>query len=415
MRDGAGMVDLTAFAIFDITGPGALAGGAEGGDAADGRPRRAGRLHAGALAGRRLQGRPHDHAPRRRAFRVVTGGAHGPADRKWFSDHLPADGSAQLTDITSGWTTLGLWGPQARNILRRSPATTSRTRSSASAPAARSRWTRCACSRRASPTSATSAGSSTCRSSRACGCGTWSCEAGRPHGLVPVGIGVYGTTGRLEKCYRAYGFELESEYNVVEAGMAGPKVKDEDFVGRDAHLRQRDEDPAADPVHADRRRPHVDERRQALHARPRADPDPRRQPPGRPQGPRLLRDERRRRAVDRQAHPDGLPAARAGGRAASGSSSSTSASATRSRSPWPARRRSSTPRTRGSAARVTRAAEHPLLRQAGADDRRADRPRPPTSRRSRPATSASRSARTRSAASRRPCAWSRSTAAARPC
>ncbi len=70
-------------------------------------------------------------------------------------------------------------------------------------------------------------------------------EAGRAHGAVPVGIGVYGTTGRLEKCYRAYGFELETEYNVVEAGMSGPKVKDEDFVGRDAHLRHREEEPAA--------------------------------------------------------------------------------------------------------------------------------------------------------------------------
>jgi glycine cleavage system aminomethyltransferase T len=70
-------------------------------------------------------------------------------------------------------------------------------------------------------------------------------EAGQPHGVVPVGIGVYGTTGRLEKCYRAYGFELESEYNVVEAGMAGPSVKDEDFVGKKAYLRHRDEDPAA--------------------------------------------------------------------------------------------------------------------------------------------------------------------------
>ena len=70
-------------------------------------------------------------------------------------------------------------------------------------------------------------------------------EAGEPHGLVPVGIGVYGTTGRLEKCYRAYGFELESEYNVVEAGMAWGKVKDEDFVGKEAHVRHREEQPAA--------------------------------------------------------------------------------------------------------------------------------------------------------------------------
>ena len=42
--------------------------------------------------------------------------------------------------------------------------------------------------------------------------------AGRPHGLVPVGIGVYGTTGRLEKGYRAFGAELTGEYDPVEAG-----------------------------------------------------------------------------------------------------------------------------------------------------------------------------------------------------
>jgi glycine cleavage system aminomethyltransferase T len=70
-------------------------------------------------------------------------------------------------------------------------------------------------------------------------------EAGGAHGMVPAGIGVYGTTGRLEKCYRAFGAELESEYTAVEAGMSGPRVKDEDFVGKEAHLRQREEDPAA--------------------------------------------------------------------------------------------------------------------------------------------------------------------------
>ena len=70
-------------------------------------------------------------------------------------------------------------------------------------------------------------------------------QAGAPHGIVPAGIGVYGTTGRLEKCYRAYGFELDGEYNVVEAGMSGASVKEQDFVGREAHLRHRDEEPAA--------------------------------------------------------------------------------------------------------------------------------------------------------------------------
>jgi glycine cleavage system aminomethyltransferase T len=70
-------------------------------------------------------------------------------------------------------------------------------------------------------------------------------EAGEPHGIIPAGIGVYGTTGRLEKCYRAYGAELEGEFNVVEAGMAWGKVKDQDFVGKEAHVRHRSEEPAA--------------------------------------------------------------------------------------------------------------------------------------------------------------------------
>src|SRR5690349_8843120 len=245
MRDGAGMVDLSAFTIFDIAGPGALAA-----------VQRVAMRQMDVPIGRVVYtpvlspggGFKADLTIMRLGedlFRVVTGGAHGPADRKWFSDRLPDDGTAQLTDITSGWTTLGLWGPQARTILE------GLTRDDVSHEDFRF---------------------GTCRTiemdtlrvlaSRISYVGDlgwelyvpieegrrlWDMvyEEGRPHGLVPVGIGVYGTTGRLEKCYRAYGFELESEYDVVEAGMAWGKVKEQDFVGRDAHLRQREADPAA--------------------------------------------------------------------------------------------------------------------------------------------------------------------------
>ncbi len=68
-------------------------------------------------------------------------------------------------------------------------------------------------------------------------------EAGQPHGLLPVGVGVYLTTGRLEKSYRAHGNELELEYDLVEGGMARPKVKDDPFIGREPYLRQRERDP----------------------------------------------------------------------------------------------------------------------------------------------------------------------------
>ena len=134
--------------------------------------------------------------------------------------------------------------------------------------------------------------------------------------------------------------------------MAWGKVKDEDFVGREAHLRQRDEDPAAIlcTLTVDDHTSQSGVKRYMLGREPILGRD----------GSRLVDRKGRgayvtsagRGAVDRQAHPDGLPAAGAGGGAASGSWSSTWASATLSRSPWPTRRPSSTPRTPGSAARL---------------------------------------------------------------
>lgn len=41
------------------------------------------------------------------------------------------------------------------------------------------------------------------------------------------------------------GYELESEYDPVEAGLARPKVKSRDFIGKEAYLEARAEDPAA--------------------------------------------------------------------------------------------------------------------------------------------------------------------------
>ena len=78
---------------------------------------------------------------------------------------------------------------------------------------------------------------------RARSCGRRLLEAGADTGVVPVGIGVYGTTGRIEKGYRAYGAELDAERTIVEAGMQRPKVKAADFVGREAYLAQREAPP----------------------------------------------------------------------------------------------------------------------------------------------------------------------------
>jgi glycine cleavage system aminomethyltransferase T len=166
------------------------------------------------------------------------------ADLKWYRDHLPEDGTAQIFDLTSSWTTLGLWGPRARDILG----------SLTGADVSHEGFPFATCE-------TIEMGPLRVLASRISyvgdlgwelyvpieqGARLWDmvAEAGEPHGIVPAGIGVYGTTGRLEKCYRAFGFELDGEYNVVEAGMAWGKVKDQDFVGKEAHVRHREEDPA---------------------------------------------------------------------------------------------------------------------------------------------------------------------------
>jgi glycine cleavage system aminomethyltransferase T len=176
---------------------------------------------------------------------VVTGGLHGMADRKWLVDHLPADGSAHVADQTSGWCTLGLWGPRARDILE---SVTSDDVSHEGFPFATCRTIEVDTLRvLASRISYVGDLGWELYVPIEAGARLWDLvwEAGRRHGIAPVGIGVYGTTGRLEKCYRAYGTELESEYDVVEAGMAWGTVKEQDFVGKDAHVAHREQAPAA--------------------------------------------------------------------------------------------------------------------------------------------------------------------------
>ncbi len=244
MRDRAGLFDLSAFAIFDVSGPGAL-------DALQ----RVSMRQVDVSVGRvvytpwlsKSGGFKSDLTIMRlgdELFRVVTGGAHGMADKKWLRDHLPEDGSAQLADLTSAWCTLGIWGPRARDILA---SVTSDDVSHEGFPFGTCRTIEIGPLRvLASRISYVGDLGWELYVPIEQGARLWDIlwEAGSAHGAVPVGIGVYGTTGRLEKCYRAYGTELESEYTVVEAGMGTPKVKEQDFVGREAYLEAREEEPA---------------------------------------------------------------------------------------------------------------------------------------------------------------------------
>ncbi|MGZ4290271.1 MAG: GcvT family protein [Gaiellaceae bacterium] len=245
MRERAAMFDLTAFCIFDVTGPGALATVEQVSmrkmDVAHGKVVYTPVLSpSGTFKSDLTVMRLDDER-----FRVVTGGAHGMADLKWYADHLPADGSAQITDLTSAWTTLGLWGPRARDILA---SLTSDDVSNDAFPFASCRTIELDSLRvLASRISYVGELGWELYVPIEQGAKLWDLvwEAGQPHGIVPAGIGVYGTTGRLEKCYRAFGFELDADYDVVEAGMAWGRPKAAEFVGKEAHLHHRDSEPVA--------------------------------------------------------------------------------------------------------------------------------------------------------------------------
>ncbi len=245
MRDRVALVDLSAFAIFDVTGPGTLAYMQRmlvaQADVPVGRVVYTPLLndHGGMKCDLTVMRLGADH------FRIVTGGWLGMVDRKWFVDHLPADGSARLQDLTSAWCTLGVWGPRARALVER---VADDDVSHAGFPYATCREI--------------SLGPVRVLASRISYVGElgwelyapleqgerlWDAlwEAGQGLGVVPAGIGVYGTTGRLEKGYRAYGNELEQEFTLVEAGLDRKTVKPQDFIGKEAYLRQRAEPPAA--------------------------------------------------------------------------------------------------------------------------------------------------------------------------
>ncbi|WP_147916007.1 GcvT family protein [Ruania zhangjianzhongii] len=245
MRDRVAMIDLSAFAVFDVTGAGAL-----------GYVQRMAMAQVDRPIGRGIYtpllapdgGFRSDLTIVRRGeqdFRIITGGADGARDLAWFRAHLPADGSVHLVDMTSAVCTVGIWGPRAREVVAGltdddvSDAGfgfgTARDVVLGGLPVSMLRisyvgdlgWEIHA------PTEY--------------GLQLWDLlwEAGERHGMIAAGIGVYGTTGRLEKAHRLMGAELTGEYNPVEAGLALPRVKNPEFIGKAAYLAAREAAPAA--------------------------------------------------------------------------------------------------------------------------------------------------------------------------
>src|SRR4051812_41844008 len=245
LRSRVGMVDLTAFCEFDVTGPGAL-------DALQHLTVNSVNVRVGRSVYTPLLtpdgGFRSDLTILRLGeehFRVVTGAFDGGRDQYWFRKYLPDDGSVTFTDMSGALCTIGVWGPRARDVLtpvceadlsnEGFPYGSVQETLIDGIPVTMFRisyvgdlgweiYTKMEHGLRLWDT-------------------LW--DAGQAHGVVPVGIGVYAVTGRIEKGYRLMGAELESEYDPVEAGLARPKVKSADFLGKEAYPAAREDEPAA--------------------------------------------------------------------------------------------------------------------------------------------------------------------------
>jgi len=243
MREKVGMVDLTAFQIFDVSGPGVLEYiermTVNKCDVSVGRA-----VYTPVLAengGFRSDLTILRLAPDR--FRIVTGAFDGGRDEYWFRRNQPGDGSVQFENRTSALTTIGVWGPDAAAMMA---SVTDADLSQDAFPYGTTREVLidgipCRMFR----ISYVGENGWEVYTAMEHGLRLWDTlwNAGQPFAVRPVGIGVYGTTGRLEKGYRLMGAELESEYTPVEAGLARRKVKKADFIGKDAYLAARETDP----------------------------------------------------------------------------------------------------------------------------------------------------------------------------
>ena len=117
LRENCGMVDLSAFQIYELSGPGAV-------ECAD-------HLAVNKIdvpVGRSIytpwltpDGGFHSDLTMMRTgedrVRIVTGVFDGGRDEFWVKKHMPTDGSVTFENITMDVTTLGVWGPNAPVVV----------------------------------------------------------------------------------------------------------------------------------------------------------------------------------------------------------------------------------------------------------------------------------------------------------
>jgi glycine cleavage system aminomethyltransferase T/glycine/D-amino acid oxidase-like deaminating enzyme len=239
MSQDVGMVNLSHFAIYDVEGPDHvelmewLCAARIGGDANVGKGIYTHFLDdEGMVRADLTVFRMADRC------RVIDGADAGPRDFNYMKRVAADRGlNVKVTDRTSDLITLGVWGPNARATMQKvveDPAGLSPE----NFPFAAIKQIRIA-GKDVTAFRISYVGEQgwELHMRYEDGLAVW--DALRAVGVMPFGVETYANSRRMEKSLRLQNADLLTEYNLLEADLARPKVKDVDFRGKEAHLAHR--------------------------------------------------------------------------------------------------------------------------------------------------------------------------------
>ena len=245
MSDNVGMVNLSHFAMYDITGPDQeafmefLCAAKVGGD----------------TVGKGIYTHFLDDEGMVRAdftvfrladrYRLVDGADAGNRDFLYMKRFAEDNGyNVSIEDVSEKYITIGVWGPNARTSLKQVVADPSGL-DPENFPFAAIRQVEIA----GKPVTAfriSYVGEQgwELHMKYEDGLAVW--DALRAIEIMPFGVETYANTRRMEKSLRLQNADLLTEYNLYEADLARPKVKEADFRGKAKHLeyRAREHQPA---------------------------------------------------------------------------------------------------------------------------------------------------------------------------
>ncbi len=241
MSDNAGMINLSHFAVYDISGADAqilmeyACVAKVGGNTAIGKGVYTHFLdHAGGIRA--------DFTVIRLAadrFRLVDGADAGNRDHLWLSRMARDKGwNVYIEDRSDHMACLGLWGPNARKILQAIADAPDELESDNFPFATTKEITVRGIPVLAFRISYVGESGWELHVPFSYGLSLW--DLVFEQGATPVGVETYANSRRLEKSFRLQNADLLTEYNLVEAGLARPVVKAGDFHGKTAYLAQRD-------------------------------------------------------------------------------------------------------------------------------------------------------------------------------